>query len=50
LKSRFVTPEISLKETPGKKKRKKRVMTDEQKAALVERLKLAREAKAAKTK
>jgi len=50
LKSRFVTPEISIKETPGKKKRKKRVMTDEQKAALVERLKLAREAKAAKTK
>lgn len=50
LPSRFIKPEVSSKPAPEKKKRKKRVMTPEQKAALVERLRLAREAKAAKTK
>jgi hypothetical protein len=49
LPSRFTMPETSVQETPTKKK-KKRVMTAAQKKALVERLKLAREAKKAKTK
>jgi hypothetical protein len=50
LPSRRAAQEASVDPDPVKKKKKKRVMTPEQKTALVERLRLAREAKAAKTK
>ena len=47
-KGHIIVDSLAGSEPKGKKKRKRKPMTEEQKAALVERLRKAREAKAAK--